>query len=491
MTTSAPTDVRAPYLARLLLWLAGLTACRIAVLLGTDLGLHGDEAQYWSWSRDLAWGYYTKPPMIAYVIKATTSVCGDATWCVRLGSPLLHAGTSLAIFCATLALADSRRAAFWAALTFATLPAVSFSSLLISTDVPLLCAWAVAMLAFKRLLDGGGTGWAVLLGLALGLGLLSKYAMAYFILSAALYGIFTPSARAFLLGRRAAIALAVAFLVFLPNLFWNVETGWVTFGHVRDNANLKGHLFNPKELLDFLGEQAGVVGPLLFLALLWRLVRLRAERPGEAERLALFFALPVLAIVLVQAFVSRANANWAAVAYVAVPMLLAIWLLERNRVWLLKASLALHLAAAAVLGLFYLDLPGLPDPLKSDPRRHLRGWDEVADTLRPMLAERPQAIWLTEDRMVMASLLYALRDVDRRPRMWDYDGHPDHHYELMDRYLPKAGDEVLLVSNWDRPFPILDSFAAVEDLGTIQVPVSRTRSRSLHVYFLRQAKPTP
>ena len=57
--------------------------------LGTSLLVYAvarqfyDEAQYWAWSRDLALGYYTKPPLLAWIIAAATHVCGDAEWCVR------------------------------------------------------------------------------------------------------------------------------------------------------------------------------------------------------------------------------------------------------------------------------------------------------------------------------------------------------------------------------------------------------------------------
>ena len=47
-----------------------LTALRLAALFATPLELYPDEAQYWLWSRTLDWGYYSKPPMIAWLIWA-------------------------------------------------------------------------------------------------------------------------------------------------------------------------------------------------------------------------------------------------------------------------------------------------------------------------------------------------------------------------------------------------------------------------------------
>ena len=162
--------------------IATVTLARLAVLLTSGIGFHGDEAQYWSWSQDLDWGYYTKPPMIAWLIGASTAVCGDVEWCARAGSPLLHAGTSLLCGLIGQRLFDAR-IGFWAGLLFLTLPAVSFSSALISTDVPLLFFWALALYSLLRVLNSRSPSWCVVLGFALGLGLLSKYAMAYFLIS--------------------------------------------------------------------------------------------------------------------------------------------------------------------------------------------------------------------------------------------------------------------------------------------------------------------
>ena len=52
--------------------------------------LHYDEAQYWSWSKQLEWGYYSKPPFLAWLINMNVFMCGDEESCLRLFSPLMH-----------------------------------------------------------------------------------------------------------------------------------------------------------------------------------------------------------------------------------------------------------------------------------------------------------------------------------------------------------------------------------------------------------------
>src|SRR5688572_16058438 len=170
-----------------LLW-AGLGLLLLARLVA--LGLNGtdlffDEAQYWSWSLEPAWGYYSKPPLIAWVIGAATAVCGSGEFCIRLPSPLLHTATALMVFLIGRRLYDTQTG-LWSALAFATLPGVSLSAGIISTDVPLLLCWAVALWAFIELIERPEAWWpSLVLGVAFGLGLNAKYAMVFFPLSMA------------------------------------------------------------------------------------------------------------------------------------------------------------------------------------------------------------------------------------------------------------------------------------------------------------------
>ena len=125
------------YWAWLLLILGALLVIRLLALYFAETDLFFDEAQYWSWSRDLAFGYFSKPPLIAWLIRGATVICGVANRYARVPSPILYTVTSILLFLAARALYGDR-VGFWSAVVFATLPAASFSSLLISTDVALV-----------------------------------------------------------------------------------------------------------------------------------------------------------------------------------------------------------------------------------------------------------------------------------------------------------------------------------------------------------------
>ena len=157
-----------------------ITGLRLLWLAYQPADLYPDEAQYWIWSQQLAFGYYSKPPLVAWLIGLTTGLFGDSEFAVRLSAPLLHASAAVFVYGIGARLYDGR-VGFWSALTYASLPGVSVSAFIISTDAVLLPCWAAALYAFVRAREEGGSGWWIGVGLAAGLGLLAKYAMAYWI----------------------------------------------------------------------------------------------------------------------------------------------------------------------------------------------------------------------------------------------------------------------------------------------------------------------
>src|SRR6266851_9465727 len=167
--------------------LLAITVLRLVWLAGDPINLYPDEAQYWLWSRSLAFGYFSKPPLMPWIIAATTALFGEDEFAIRVASPLLHLATGLVVYAIARRLYDSR-VACWSAVLYATLPAVSLSSAIMSTDVPLMLCWAVALYAFIRAReeDHSSRRWWIVVGIATGIGLLAKFAMAYWLLSALL-----------------------------------------------------------------------------------------------------------------------------------------------------------------------------------------------------------------------------------------------------------------------------------------------------------------
>jgi len=470
-----------------------VTVVRLVALLVADLDLGGDEAQYWWWAQSPDFGYYSKPPLIAWLIALSTSVCGDGEACVRVTSPLLHAATSGILFIVARRLYDDRTG-LWSCVTFLTLPGVTFSSGLITTDVPLLFFWSLGLLCFLEALNRRSAA-AVGLGVAIGLGMLSKYAMIYFVISAILYCAVTPGARWFLRSREGAVALTLALVVLAPNVWWNFANGFATLGHTVDNAAWSASWFHPDRAVEFLAGQLAVFGPLLFpmlLAMAWSVWRSRKDGTptgyGERERLLLWFALPVLVLVTAQGLRSRAYANWAAVAYPSASIAVVAWLLTRGRTIWLKASLVLHLVVAA--GMYGLALrPEILDGLGlADPMAQVRGWSDLATGVSIAMEEHPGGVLVTDSRMVTAEMLYYLRDQDVTIRIWDENGIPQDHFESTMPLGPEPRGPVLLLTGNPDPPRLRERFERVEGLGPVDKPAGPRRTRTFHLFLMTQPR---
>ena len=70
--------------------ITGLLLLRLVIVNASPLEIGVDEAQYWRWSTTLGWGYYSKPPMIAWTIHASTLLFGDSEAGIRMFAPILH-----------------------------------------------------------------------------------------------------------------------------------------------------------------------------------------------------------------------------------------------------------------------------------------------------------------------------------------------------------------------------------------------------------------
>jgi 4-amino-4-deoxy-L-arabinose transferase-like glycosyltransferase len=465
-----------------------VTAARLLWLALGQANLYPDEAQYWWWSLHPAFGYYSKPPLVAWIIALTTAALGDSELGVRIAAPLLHFAAALAVFGLARRLYDSR-VAMWSAVTYATLPGVSASAIIISTDAPLLLCWSLALLAFLRAREEGGWKLWAAVGAAVGFGLLAKYAMAYWLISALLYLLAYRDERRHLKPFFGAMVLAL--LIYAPNFAWNVAHGFASYHHTADNAAFHGLLFHPGHLLQFLGSQFGVFGPLLFAALLAMVALARGALAERRAQLLAFFALPTLAMMLVVSALSRAEPNWAAPAYVSATVLVVAWLVGRGWRVLVAASVALHVTAAVAL-LELHDVArrvGWNVPAKYDVLHRLRGYDMLGQAVGRMLREHPDAVLLAGDRETMAALLYYVRPHPLDALKWNGGDELVHdQFDIDAKPQSYVGRNMLLVSASPDIARIVARFAAVGEAGHITIPLGGGDERSYDVRYLEGFK---
>lgn len=500
MTPTAPARPEDRLWFTLLLLVAGLTVARLLVLFDSPLELYPDEAQYWLWSRTLDFGYFSKPPMVAWSIWATTALGGDAEPWVRLASPFFHAGAALAVFVAGRRLYDPATG-FLAAAFYMLMPGVQLSSLIASTDAPLLMFLALALAAYAAMFrTGPSTVRAAAFGAFVGLAFLSKYAAVYALIGVGLHLALSRQARGMWRPAGVAAAAGAAGAILAPNLIWNALNGFATVQHTAANAAWGGRrLFNPAELADFLASQFGVFGPIPFAVLIGGLALLAARRRLTQEDLLLAcFAIPPLLIVAGQAFISRANANWSGAGYVAGSVLVAAWLLRwRARGWLIGALALQGIVAALFLAVCLR--PELADPLGvSNSFKRAKGWAEITDRIveRAQLAG-PYTAVAVNDRFLFNAAAYYGRDYFGSPAapplvMWLRAATPQNQAETTAPLTVANGGRVLAVAlerTWRDEMTA--DFTSVSGREIFSVRLDEKRRRRAEIFNGERFAPRP
>ncbi|QID17866.1 glycosyltransferase family 39 protein [Nitrogeniibacter mangrovi] len=475
------------YTGLLLVLCVALTGYRIWVILRLGLDPYVDEAYYWGWSQALDWGYYSKPPMIAAMIAASEAVFGHTLIALKLPALLCYPLTALVVQ-ALGARLFSPRIGFWAAVVVLTIPLVSALGLFVSTDAPLLLFWAIALWGLARALDSGRWSNWLVVGVAFGLGMMTKYTMAAFAGSAFLAMLADPRGRRALGSARPWIAFALGVALFIPNVWWNVEHAFPTFRHTAEITRLESRSWAPGEFGEFIGAQWLSFGPLLAFGLLWVLARTPRLWRQPAYRLLLVMVWPLLLLVSVQALTGRANGNWAAPIYVAASLLVPAYLLEARRGRLFALAVGVNIAVMCLV-YHWPDvhrLTGKPMSAKLDPFKRARGWSALAAQVAPHLARHPDAILMGVDRETLAQLNYQLQP--KAWVSWNPEGRVMDQYELTTRLVPGEQRPILFASEGPDIAAIAARFEHVEPLGEVRVQVYPKLLRQRFLFLLQGFK---
>ncbi|MER2625849.1 MAG: glycosyltransferase family 39 protein [Accumulibacter sp.] len=275
-----------------------------------QLELAPQEAYYWNYAQHLDIGYLDHPPLVAWLI-AMSLALGQGEFFVRLPAVLAWA-VMLAFVAAFAHDLAGRGTALRSALLAATLPFFFGIGVLMTPDAPLAAAWAAALFWLHRALLGGRqTAWLGA-GVAIGIGMLSKYSMVLVPAATLAFMIVDAPSRRLLLSPWAWGGALIALLVFAPVIVWNIQHDWASFAF--QGARRLGERTPQFSLHVFLGSVVLLLTPLGVLAL-WRLPRppggmtspcLQAVPAADAAALARRRRLFVLVFTLVPLLVFAA-----------------------------------------------------------------------------------------------------------------------------------------------------------------------------------------
>lgn len=305
------------------------------------LELDPDEAYYWLYSRQLAWGYFDHPPAIALMIRAGYALFPSEVG-VRLGTVLLQAA-GFAFLWDLLGRPLEKEKWWLMVCLLAGLPMLQVYGFIATPDSPLLFFVILFFYTYDRFLRASNGLNTLLLGVVMALMLYSKYHGVLVIFFTLLSNI------RLLRNPRFYVASAFGALLFFPHLYWQWEEGFPTFSYHlvgRDDP------YELKHTVTYLINQVVILSPFLFPLFVVVLLR---RKPQDALERAFFYVIYGFWIFFFfSTFKGHAEPQWTAV--ISIPFLILTYrhalLFPRFAVWLRRmafATVGLLLAARLFL----------------------------------------------------------------------------------------------------------------------------------------------
>ena len=323
---------------------AALAALKLVLHLyaGRYYGYFVDELYNLALARHLAWGYVDVAPMIALIGRIELTVFGSSLSAIRLAPALAGAGLVLLTGAIARELGGRRFAQGLAALCVLLAPGILALDHFLNVNAFEPLCWMGCALLLIRIINTGDEKLWLWFGLLAGVGLETKHSMLIFGFALVAGLVLTPQ-RKHLFSRWLLLGGLLAFLLFLPNLLWNIQHHF-PFLELQENIRRDGRNVS-LSLASFFGEETLAMLPLsapIWIAGLWGLLR------GRYRALAFAWAI---AAALILAMNPRTY-----YLFPAFPMLFAAgavqfeaWLARPRLAWIKPAWCALMVLMGALL----------------------------------------------------------------------------------------------------------------------------------------------
>jgi 4-amino-4-deoxy-L-arabinose transferase-like glycosyltransferase len=344
--------------------------------MAAALPLSPDEAYYWLWSQHLQPGYLDHPPMVAVWIAAGTALIGKSALGVRILGPLAAAAGSVLLWDAGETLFPNRQAGLTAAALFNATLITGVGAIIITPDTPLLFFWTACIAAIARLLASRNPHWWFAIGAAAGCALLSKYTGLLLLPAIGLWLLTNRETRAFLLTRWPWAGIALALLIFSPNIYWNATHHWVSYFKQGGRITHFDLARSVQYLAELIGGQIGLATPLIFGLAAYGLWQQKTAN-SPAGRLLLWLTVLPSAIFIEHVISGRVQPNWPAIIFIPASLAAAALPGPALPYWR-RPAIGLGFALTLIVYAQALAAP-FPIPAAADPAAlQLAGWPALA-----------------------------------------------------------------------------------------------------------------
>ncbi len=348
-------------------------------------------------------------------------------------------------------------------------------------DSPFIFFWILSLYIFWNAINSEGskgngqglnyTQW-ILLGISIGLGLLTKYTMAFFYLCAFLFLLFSEK-KYLLKSLKPYTALLISLLVFSPVIIWNFQHDWVTVRHTAGQAHVpEGLTISLKNFIEFLGSQIGIITPIIFVMMFYALFKL--ETKGLQSGFLLYFSMPVIGFFLLKSVHGKVQPNWAMTGYITGIIAFAKYFMERGTKG--KGQGRLLVIAGITFAILVTVIAHYPSiiklPPKLDPSSRVRGWKELGvevGRIHDSMKNKGEVFIFSDRYQVSSELAFYVKGHPRTycinlgRRMNQYDLWPDMNSDAAKIRQNKEGINninavFVRIDNVDMPTEVAEAF---------------------------------
>lgn len=460
------------------------------------LHISGDEAYYWGWGRQLDWGYFSKPPLIGWIMGLIRFLHLDFDAGIRCVSTLIGTG-GLSLIYLLVARLFNPRAGFWGLCLVLSTIGNAALNICMTTDSPLSVCWLGSLYCFWRLIHDPRPRWSIPLILLLGIGSLAKQMMFMFFPIALIFVALSAEHRPLLKRPILWLSGLCPLLFSIPGLWWNSQHDWITFQHT--SHHLHGEPFNPLKAVslfgEFLGGQMGLMGPVTFVlmvVLLFRSIR-GWKTLAPTLRYLLLFSAPQLLCFALFSFHRRVNPNWPLLFDLSALLLVAGTVCtggENLFKWLKRAIIS---GAVLVAG-FYIAMAVVPrsgmDYTTIAPLREVSGWADYAETVAEAQKQLPNP---DNTMLIVYGHRYHTAAIEffhpNRPTAynWSTSDHIKSQYGLWPGPSGEGRDALIIVyrkrgDDFEPPPSLVERFDSVRFIKRFDIPAEAAKPKRYALY---------
>jgi hypothetical protein len=238
----------------LLLIIFALCAVTFHIALNGQYGFHRDELDFIMSARQLDWGYVSYPPLTPFFARLGLELFGESLRGLRV-IPAIAQGIVM-ILAGLMArdMGGKRNAQLLTAFAVFIAPVSLFGGTVIMYFAFDYLWWVLVAFFFVRLLTTEDPRYWLGIGAGIGLGMMTKYTMIFWVAGLAV-AVLATEARKYLRSKWLYLGAALALLIFLPNLIWQIQHDFIAlkylpFIHARDVSWGRAEDFLPKQLYE-------------------------------------------------------------------------------------------------------------------------------------------------------------------------------------------------------------------------------------------------